>query len=142
MARLRLLFVEDECDISDVIGLALSLDPAIELHSFASSLEALDAVRSGQIPCQHALLDMRIPGMTGLELHHAIRQLPNMANLQSILITSALECVTDAVLRQPGIAGAIAKPFDALRLAQTVRRLFSAQVVGRPPERIRQASSL
>ncbi len=123
---MKLLYVEDEPDIRDVATISVMLDRTIEMTAFETCRAALATLRSDPQDFRFALLDLRLPTMTGVELHNELRTLPGMAGLQSVLITAAPETVTDEMLDTPGIVGVISKPFDPLTLARDVRSLFDA----------------
>lgn len=130
MNRLKLLFVEDENDIRDVVGVALSLDQQIEVTAFDSGREALAAINARGEVYHFALLNLRLPMMSGIELHERLRAIPGMGDLRSILITAALRDLDIASLAEKGIAGIIAKPFDPLTLASDIRALFEEHAEG------------
>ncbi|MFZ2997618.1 response regulator [Sphingobium sp.] len=128
--KLTILFVEDEADIRDIVMLAMRADEDMELVCFQSGVDALDAViQTGRIfDC--ALLNLRLPFMSGIELHEQLRQLPGMADLRTVLITAAVRPNDVEAYRRADIAGIISKPFDPMTLPQTVRGLLQPRSQG------------
>lgn len=120
---IKLLLVEDDNDIREVLTLALHLDSDIQLMSYGSGEAALADIRERQLSFDIALLDYRLPGMTGIELHKALRQLPACANLTTVMITASLGKEYVALFQAENIAGLISKPFDVLSVASEVRAL-------------------
>jgi CheY-like chemotaxis protein len=68
--RLRILLVDDEPDIVYVQKRGLELN-GYEVHGFTDPLQALQDFAPGQYDA--VITDIRMPGMTGLELYRAIR---------------------------------------------------------------------
>jgi CheY-like chemotaxis protein len=68
--RLRILLVDDEPDIVYVQKRGLELN-GYEVHGSTDPLQALQDFVPGQYDA--VITDIRMPGMTGLELYHAIR---------------------------------------------------------------------
>lgn len=125
MAMIKLLLVEDDPDIREVLVLALSLDPGIMLTSYSSGEAALQSIASEGRTFDVALLDYRLPGMTGIELHQELRRLPKLSQLITVVITARLTNEYVNLFQALGVAGLISKPFDPLTLAKEVRALAS-----------------
>lgn len=118
---IRTLFVEDEPDVREIVEAALGLDPEFEVSSFPSGVEALEALRGGGAYFDLALLDFRLPAMSGLDLHRLLRCVPGMEAIKTVLLTAS---ILPRELEDYGgeqIAGVIQKPFHPLRLASELR---------------------
>ncbi len=118
----RLLVVDDEVDtchnLSDILtDLGYQVDVA---HDGPSALEL---VRRN--PYDVALLDLRMPGMDGLELFHRIRQL--RAGTVGIIVTAYAGTDTAERALAAGAWQVLAKPVDFSRLLALVE-----QAVGQP----------
>ena len=120
---IRLLLVEDDPDIREVLTLALQLDSEIELMSYGSGEAALSDIGAKHRIFDIALLDYRLPGMTGIELHQKLRKLPQFSGLATVIITASLAKEYVALFEAEGVAGLISKPFDVLGVAREVRAL-------------------
>lgn len=125
--QLKLLFVEDEPDICTIVALALGRDCDFSLTTYASGVEALkDIERSGH-SFDFALLNMRLPSMTGIELHEKLRQLPQLSGLRTAIITAGVRPHEVEAYKRPGVVGVIAKPFDPHGLRDRVRMLVAGR---------------
>ncbi len=119
MSACRILHVEDEPDIRDVVQLSLALDPQIEVKSYSSAAEALAAAADWR---PHGILtDVVMPEMDGPQLLQRLRGNARTARIPVIFMTARAQ--TDEVehFLSLGAAGVIAKPFDPMTLAAAVR---------------------
>lgn len=76
-----------------------------------------------KMPVDLVLSDHKMPGMTGSELLREVSQ--RWPNVVRILITGWAEAVTDAEVREIGIAALIPKPWDDAELKATLHRHLS-----------------
>ena len=83
--------------------------------------EALEQIRE-QLPTI-ALLDIRMPGMSGLDLYDRVRADPRFRSLPIVFETGTGR-EHAAELRARGIATYIKKPFDLDELVRFVKRLM------------------
>ncbi len=122
---LRVLYVDDEPDIRDVVELALSLDPAIETLMCGSGAAALrDA--PGFAP-DIMLFDVTMPGMDGPATWTALRAHPALADVPAVFCTAHVAPRDEAALKAIGARAVLGKPFDPMRLAATVRALAASR---------------
>lgn len=124
MARIKLLFVEDEPDIRHVVELAIQLDPEFELTTIDNGVDAITSIEQSGKAFHFALLNLRLPHISGIELHERLRLLPGMENLVTAIITASVRQAEVDALKRSDIAGYIAKPFDPLTLSQKIRALL------------------
>jgi CheY-like chemotaxis protein len=114
---IRILYVDDEPDIREVATMSLELDPAFEVLSCPSGVEALGIVLDWQPHL--VLLDVMMPGMDGPATLQALRERGDMTPI--VFITARSQTAETETLKALGAAGLIAKPFDPMTLAATVR---------------------
>jgi CheY-like chemotaxis protein len=119
MIRLRVMHVEDEPDIREVVEVSLGLDPEIESRSCGSGEEALDLVLDW--PPDIILLDVMMPGMDGPATLARLRDDPRTANIPVIFMTARAQTRELDTFRALGAIGVIPKPFDPMTLAASVR---------------------
>jgi DNA-binding NtrC family response regulator len=114
---LRLLVVDDEAIVRDSLGAWLRQDRH-HVETAASGKEALAALARG--PFDIALVDIKMPGMDGLELQPRLAQAhPDL----TIIIMTAYASVDTAVKAlKEGAYDYIVKPFDPDDLSQLIRR--------------------
>lgn len=119
--KLKVLYVDDEPDIRTIVEMAFALDPAIEVRLASSGQDVLEMLQQGAWIPDLALIDMLMPGMTGTDVMAALRERGWTANIPIVFVTaSAWQKDMDRFV-EAGALGIIAKPFDPLTLAETVR---------------------
>jgi two-component system OmpR family response regulator len=119
MAALRVLYIDDEPDIREVVELSLGLDPSILVRSCASGREAL-ALAPDWAP-DIILCDVVMPVMDGAATLARMRQCPQTANTLFVFMTSRAQAREIEHFKSLGAAGIILKPFDPMTLAEAVR---------------------
>jgi CheY-like chemotaxis protein len=124
-AKARLvLIVEDDKPTGDVLAGAINEERGYEAVTAATAEEALDAM--GRIDPDLLLVDIRLPGMSGLELYDRVRADPRFGSLPVVFETgSGLENAQE--LRNRGIATYVKKPFDIEELVRLVKRLVPSR---------------
>lgn len=122
MSTYRILYVDDEPDMREVAVLSLQREPAFEVRACASGREALDLLDRWEPDL--VMVDVVMPGMDGIELFSRLRARPSERPLPVVFI-SARGLSGDADrLKALGATGVIAKPFNPMTLAATVRRFL------------------
>lgn len=115
----RILYVDDEKDIREIALLALELEPTFDVRACSSGAEAL-TVAADWKPAL-ILLDVMMPVMDGPETLARLRDLPELTSTPVVFITARTQAAERERLLALGTAGMIAKPFDPMSLAQTVK---------------------
>ena len=119
MSFTPLIFVVDDDPVTlELIEASLSMD-GLAVRTFGSVAQVLPAL-SRETP-HLLLLDVRMPGQSGLDALKAIKETPNGAALPILMITGdgRLDRIVQAM--QLGAAGYMMKPFDARQLVGKVR---------------------
>ena len=116
---IRILYVDDEPDIREVACLALELDPELEVRACGSGAEAIETAQVWQP--QLILLDVMMPGLDGPATFERLKAIPSTAMIPTVFITARTQTRETDTFKQMGVAGVIAKPFDPMTLADTVR---------------------
>lgn len=128
MTSLRILHVDDEPDIREVVELSLGLDPAFAVRSCSSGGEALATV--GDWPPDLILCDVMMPVMDGPATLARLRESPRTAHIPVVFMTARAQTRELEHFKSLGASGVIAKPFDPMTLAHSVRcELRSAGLV-------------
>lgn len=132
MAAPALLLVEDSAEEAAPIASALRRAlPGNRIAVFRSGLSALDYlhVRGDfarrpvhELPAL-ILLDLELPGMSGLDLLHALRQSPRTRLLPVIVLAASARQADVSRARRLGANSFVRKPLDAARLAQSLELL-------------------
>ena len=118
----RILMVEDEPDIQAVAQIALEAVGGLQVEMCSSGREALDRVSS--VAPDLVLMDVMMPGMDGPSTLQALRANPATANYPVIFMTAKVQSHEVSRYIGLGALGVIAKPFDPMVLASTVRSIW------------------
>jgi CheY-like chemotaxis protein len=119
MTALRILHVDDEPDIREVVEISLSLDPDFVTQSCNSGQEAL-AIAADWSP-DLILLDVMMPVMDGPATLAQLRDNTRTAAIPVIFMTARAQTCEIELFRSLGAVGVIRKPFDPMTLAASVR---------------------
>jgi CheY-like chemotaxis protein len=119
MTTIRILHIDDEADLREIIEVSLGLDPGFVIRSCESGAEGL-AVAAAWNP-DIILLDVMMPTMDGPATLAALRESPETSGIPVIFMTARAQARELDRFRSLGALGVIAKPFDPLTLAASVR---------------------
>jgi CheY-like chemotaxis protein len=119
MTALRVLHVDDEPDIREVVEVSLGLDPDFTTRSCGSGEEALAV--AAEWPPDIILLDVMMPAMDGPTTLARLRDNTRTAGIPVVFMTARTQSSDLDFFRSIGAAGVIPKPFDPLTLAASVR---------------------
>ena len=117
---MNILVAEDDADIADLIALYVR-KAGWEPHVAASGDAALAHARTQ--PVDVAILDVMLPGMSGLEVCRALRAEPATAALPIIMVTARAEETDRIVGLDIGADDYVAKPFSPNELIARIRAL-------------------
>ncbi len=121
----RVMLVEDDTDIRTVASMALEMVGGMQVRACASGEEALAAV--AEFAPQLIVLDVMMPGMNGPEVLAQLRARADTAAVPVLFLTAKAQPDEIARLRDLGAIDVLAKPFDPMTLADTVRAAWAAQ---------------
>jgi two-component system, OmpR family, response regulator len=116
----RILHVDDDALMRELVELALGLDAAFVVLGVASAQEALDVVIDWAPDL--ILCDVLLPDMDGPALLARLRQDPATAKFPVVFMTARAQVDAFRQTDVPGAVAVIAKPFEPAKLAETVRR--------------------
>jgi len=109
--------VDDEASVRTMLRRALRL-AGYEVATFASGEEFLDSLPSGSPAC--AILDIRLPGRSGLEVDGRMRA--QNLRVPVVLITASDDPALDRAAAAAGALCLLRKPFSTDALLAAVRR--------------------
>lgn len=120
--RIRLLVVDDEPSILELLKTALEAIGRYDVHLAQGPVEALRILDAAPTLFDAILLDIQMPQMTGIELCSVIRKRPGHDHIPILMLTamSEREYLGDAF--KAGASDYIAKPFDFLDLRMRISR--------------------
>lgn len=119
MNSVRVLHIDDEPDIREVVEISLGLDPDFETRSCGSGQEALRLVTQW-LP-DIILLDVMMPVLDGPATLALLRESVTTVGIPVIFMTARAQSREIEVFRSLGAAGVIQKPFDPMKLSASVR---------------------
>lgn len=120
--RSKLLVVDDQMGVRRLLYEAFN-DDDFEVRMAGSGLEAVEMVR--EYDPDLILLDMKMPGMNGLEALYHIKKFNSKAAVVMMTAYGELEIVSEAM--KLGVNEYITKPFDINELKDLVKRIISGQ---------------
>ena len=121
----RVLVADDEEDIRALVCLAVTKAGCTVTDSVADGSTALAAARAG-VP-DLAVLDVSMPGTTGLEVCTALRNDPATAGIRILLLSAGASLDDVARGLAAGADAYLAKPFGVAGLVHQVRALTARQ---------------
>jgi CheY-like chemotaxis protein len=118
MTNFRVLHVDDEADIREVVEISLGFDPAFVTRSCSSGEEALTVALDWQPAI--ILLDVMMPVMDGPATLLRLRENARTATIPVVFMTARAQTRELDSFRSLGAVGVIPKPFNPMTLAASV----------------------
>lgn len=117
----KIILIDDDADILEALSMVLT-HARYECCSYSSPLEFVAALQAGQH--QHILpscivCDVKMPGMTGLQLQSQLHELSDVPLIMMSGASTAKEVVN---AYRGGIVDFLVKPFSNVELLETIRR--------------------
>jgi len=122
LRKARVLVVDDEPVVREFVSQVLSAE-GYEVDTAGNAEEALERVRSRRY--RLILLDIKMPGTSGIELYQQFRSLIPALARRTLFITGDVMGASTRDFLTRTRAPYIAKPFDASKLVGEVRRALS-----------------
>ena len=122
--KTRILYVDDEADIREVAAMSLELDPDFEVRIAGSGAEAL--ATAAEWKPDLILLDVMMPVMDGPTTFGHLKEGAQTCGIPVVFITARTQAHEVEGFKALGARGVIAKPFDPMSLAGTVRQYVEA----------------
>ncbi len=142
MEQLRILVVDDEAGMRLSVARALrgfsvhlpDVDDEVgfELDQASTAEEALEKLERG--PSDLVLLDLKLPGMSGLDLLHEIEM--RRMDLLVVMITAFASIETAVTATKRGAFDFLPKPFTPKDLRETVRKATEHLTLSRRAKRL------
>lgn len=118
----KILIIDDEADIRDVVGMSLRLVGGWQVLA-ASSGRAGIAAAEAEAP-DAILLDVMMPDLDGPATLKALQSGTATTGIPVVFVTAKLQAEERRRLASLGAAGLVAKPFDPLTLPATLERIL------------------
>ncbi|SDI61376.1 response regulator [Alteribacillus bidgolensis] len=118
----KVLIVDDQYGIRVLLKEVLEKD-GYEVHQASNGLQALEIMEKEKPDL--LLLDMKIPGMDGIEILKERKNRQLAANMEIILMTAygELNVINDA--KELGASTYLSKPFDIDQVRKEIKSLLS-----------------
>lgn len=121
----RILVVEDDPDIQMVVRIALQSIGGFEVDLCSSGQEALEHAAAAAPDL--ILLDVMMPGMDGTATLHGLRSQNATSRIPVVFLTAKARPGEIEKFRSLGALDVIAKPFDPMTLADTVKTIWATR---------------
>ncbi|MBN1555948.1 MAG: response regulator transcription factor [Phycisphaerae bacterium] len=129
MAGKRILIVEDERDIADLVAMRLKREK-YDVEIAGDGLEGLRKIRSS--PPDLVLLDLMLPKMSGVEVTAELRKDPSTADVPILMLTAKSEESDIVVGLHVGADDYVTKPFSmSVLLARIAALLRRSETTGK-----------
>jgi CheY-like chemotaxis protein len=119
MTAIRVLHVDDDADIREVVDFSLALDSELGVRACASGRDAL--VMAAEWSPSVILLDVVMPVMDGPTTLANLRKNPRTAHIPVLFLTALTRASEIERFISLGAQGVVPKPFDPMMLAALVR---------------------
>jgi CheY-like chemotaxis protein len=118
----QIMYIEDDPDLQEIARLALTEIGGFNVEVFGSGGDALQ--RAKDIKPDLILLDVMMPDMDGPTTLAELRKLPGYLETPVIFMTAKVQ--SEEVSKYVGLGAltVIPKPFDPLKLADYLRKLW------------------
>jgi len=116
-----IVLVDDDRNILTSVSMALEAE-GFQVRTYSDSEEALRGL--AQRPADMAVLDIKMPRLTGMELLQRLRQNPTTQAMPVIFLTSKDEEVDEIMGLSMGADDYITKPFSQRLLMERIRAIL------------------
>jgi EAL domain-containing protein (putative c-di-GMP-specific phosphodiesterase class I)/CheY-like chemotaxis protein len=123
----RVLHIDDESDILEVVAASLSLDPRFVVRDCRSGADGLTVAAEWRPDI--ILLDVMMPVMDGPSTLRHLREAPQTADIPVVFMTARAQTSEIEHFKSLGTAGVITKPFDPMKLAASVRNYMQPAMI-------------
>ena len=118
----RIMYIEDEPDITTIAKIALEEIGGFTLKCCHSGLDALK--ESVEFNPDLFLIDVMMPHIDGPTTLQELRKLPQFVTTPIIFLTAKSQPSEHNKFIELGAIGVIEKPFDPIQLADTIRGIW------------------
>ena len=133
-----IVLVDDDRNILTSVQMTLEAE-GFEVRTYPDGEEALRGLT--QKPADLAVLDIKMPRLNGMELLQKLKNMPAMAHMPVILLTSKDEEMDEIMGLRMGADDYIKKPFSQRLLIERIRSLLRRELARKePPTTIRKIS--
>ncbi len=118
---MRILAVDDDPVMLDVLGTALEKSGFNDITFAASAEDALELIEVARLPYDVFLLDVMLPEISGIEVCRRLRKMERYRATPVLMITGSRARGLMSRAFEAGATDFVNKPFDALELVTRIR---------------------
>lgn len=118
----KVLLIEDEPNIIEAVRFLL-LREGWEVSAHSDGIDAVETVVA-QSP-DLVILDMMLPGRSGMEILRDLRAMPDLAGLPVLMLTARGQARDRGMAEEAGVSRFMTKPFSNIEVLTAVRDLVA-----------------
>lgn len=118
----KLLIIDDDNDLLRILELVFKAHPNIQVRCHHTSEEGIQVALTDPPDC--ILLDVMMPGNSGIDVLHTLQKFPKLQNTAIIFLTAKVQEHEIEELRKEGAFAVITKPFEANALPQKLQDIW------------------
>jgi len=118
----RILYVEDDPDIREIVRMALETLGRFEVAACDSCADALSLI--DEFSPELLLLDVMMPDVDGPATLRVLRERVSAESAPAIFITAKVEAGDIKRYREMGVLDVIIKPFDTMVLSGQIEQIW------------------
>ena len=117
----KIVIVEDQPDVADLLEEMLSMDPyqVVKIHSSGGALSMIRAENPDVV-----LLDIMMPDVSGLEVLRFMRREPDLQKTPVIIVSAKTMPEDIRTGLEAGATAYLTKPVDVKKLRETVAQVL------------------
>ena len=119
------LIVDDSATAGEMLAVALTSNPEIQVRTASSAEEALRIASGSTVDA--LITDLHMPHMDGFELIGRMQAEPKLASVPIVVISGDSDASTPGRVRQMGAAAFFAKPFSPAAVRGALERILHAK---------------
>jgi len=121
----KLLIVDDDKDIMQILKYSLEEMQGVDIRYEYSGEKGITQALAF-IP-DLMLIDVMMPGMTGIEMIQAMRLIPSLAEIPVVFLTAKMQREEIENYRSMGVKDIITKPFDPMTLGEQIFAIWDSK---------------
>ena len=118
----KILYVEDDVDIQNIVRAVLGMIGGFEILICSSGQEALE--KAPEFSPQLCLLDVMMPEMDGPETFAALRKIESFSAVPFVFLTAKAQPDEIDRLKTLGAVDVLIKPFNPAMLSDQIREIW------------------
>jgi DNA-binding response OmpR family regulator len=122
MNNKRILLIDDEETIQEVVQVGIEIEAGWQVAIASSGLEGIDLAQSQQPDA--ILLDVMMPDMDGISTLSNLKANAKTSAIPVIFLTAKTQATEKNELQNLGVVDVITKPFNSMTLASQIAKIL------------------